>query len=142
MKTPSFNNRSLLALTLIAAIAARGSAMADPMRPELPTRTPGLWRITTISAEVGMQTNEVCITDSDSIIGPQRADCAKPSITHTGDQIIVTLECGDADRRSVESLLFTGDFKSWYRAQSKMTSGGLRAGFTIDAKFIRPDCQD
>lgn len=140
MQVLPIDKRLSLVLILISVIAARATALADPTPPDLPKRTSGLWRIMTVSADVGMQTNEVCITDADSIIGPQGTDCAKPSIRNARDQVIVTIECGEPDRRSVESLLFTGDFKSWYRAQSKMTSGAVRGGFTIDAKFIKPDC--
>jgi len=99
-----------------------------------------MWRITTVSPEIGMQTNDVCVAEGDSIIGPQAAGCAQPSVTRAGDQVIVTIECGAGDRRDVESLLFTGDFKSWYRAQSKISLGGVRSGFTIDAKFLKTSC--
>jgi hypothetical protein len=87
-----------------------------------------------------MQSHEVCIAESDSIIGPQAADCAQPSVTRAGDQMIVTIDCGAGETRSVESLLFTGDFKSWYRAQSRISSGGRRSGFTIDAKLLQTSC--
>lgn len=129
-----------IAAALIGVALAREAAVADAFPPELPKRAPGLWRITTVSPEVGMQTNDVCISEGDSIIGPQAAACAQPSVTRAGDQVIVTIECGAGDRRSVESLLFTGDFKSWYRAQSKLTSGARRSGFSIDARFLATSC--
>lgn len=87
-----------------------------------------------------MQTNDVCIGEDDSIVGPRASGCAKPSVTRAQDQVIVTIECVAGDKREVESFLFTGDFQSWYRAQSRITSGARRSGFTIDAKFLRPNC--
>lgn len=87
-----------------------------------------------------MQTNDVCIGEDDSIVGPRASGCAKPSVTRVQDQVIVTIECVAGDKREVESFLFTGDFQSWYRAQSRITSGARRSGFTIDAKFLRPNC--
>jgi len=87
-----------------------------------------------------MQTNEVCIEEGDSIIGAQEESCAKPSVAPAKDQIIVTIECGPKDSREVTSLLFTGDFQNWYRAQSRTTAEGTRSGFTIDAKFLSERC--
>jgi hypothetical protein len=107
---------------------------------ELPKRRPGLWRISTISPEVGLQSNDVCIEEGDSIIGAHDESCTKPSVTHANDQIIVTFECGPKESREVKSLLFTGDFHSWYRAQSRATAKGSRSGFTIDAKFLSERC--
>jgi hypothetical protein len=129
-----------VAVALIGMALVREPASADASSRELPKRAPGLWRITTVSPEVGMQSHEVCIAESDSIIGPQAADCAQPSVTRAGDQMIVTIDCGAGETRSVESLLFTGDFKSWYRAQSRISSGGRRSGFTIDAKLLQTSC--
>ncbi|UZX11738.1 hypothetical protein OGR47_18020 [Methylocystis sp. MJC1] len=87
-----------------------------------------------------MQSNDVCITEDDSIIGPRASGCAQPIVTRVQDQVIVTIECVASGRRDVESLLFTGDFRSWYRAQSKISSGGVGSGFTIDAKLLRASC--
>lgn len=136
----------LLSLSLLALVVSLpGSAEEAPptgaAQAELPRRAPGLWRITTVSPEIGMQTNDVCITEGDSIIGPRARGCAQPSVSRSGDQVIVTLECVAGGRREVESFLFTGDFKSWYRAQSKMSSGAIRSGFTIDAKLLRMSCE-
>ncbi len=128
----------LLAVTIVLSgiIVPTGAILADTLSSELPKRAPGLWRITTVSPEIGMQSHDVCIAEADSIIGSQAADCSRPSVAHTGDEVIVTIECGVGDRRSFESLLFTGDFKSWYRAQSKISSKNMRSGFSIDAKFL------
>lgn len=135
---------SLLALAL-STIGGGAPAASGEASAELPHRTSGLWRITTISPEVGMQMNEVCIGEGDSIIGPQDSRCATPSVTRTMDQVVVTIECGAGDRREVTSLLFTGDFRSWYRAQSKITYVGplsdeRRSGLTIDARFLGANC--
>jgi hypothetical protein len=134
-------NLACAGLFLSAAIFTLDAAAAEPSKTELPRRTPGQWRMTTVSPEIGMRTVDVCITDSDSIIGPQAPGCAQPSVTYAGDQMIVTIECGAGDRREVQSLLFTGDFKTWYRAQSKVTSGGRRSGFAIDASFLGSNCK-
>jgi len=128
--------RLVVALALLAG--ERSPARASDF--DLPKRRPGLWRISTISPEIGLQTNDVCIEKGDSIIGAQEESCAKPSVTQANDQIIVTFECGATESREITSLLFTGDFQNWYRAQSKTTAKAKRAGFTIDAKFLSERC--
>lgn len=131
----------LLAPTIALVGFAFDTAFADASL-DLPKRTPGLWRITTVSPEMGMQTHDVCIAEGDSIIGNEATDCAQPSVQHVGDQVIVTIECGVGAERNVESFLFTGDFKSWYRAQSKLTSGPRRTGFSIDGWLLSMSCVD
>lgn len=132
--------RLALFLVFSLALVAGAASTATGAEDELPKRRPGLWRISTISPEIGMQANEVCIEEGDSVIGTQTENCAKPSVLRDKDQIIVTLECGPKDSREVTSLLFTGDFQNWYRAQSRMTTSGTRLGFTIDAKFLSERC--
>jgi hypothetical protein len=131
---------AIVAAATLALVPLAGAA------PEPPQRRPGLWRISTISPEVGMQTNDVCIEADDSLIGSAGGDCAAPIVESANDQWIVTLSCDRAGGREVTSLLFTGDFTGWYRAQAKVTftraDGKARpgSGFTIDAKFLGPDC--
>ncbi|WP_018267811.1 DUF3617 domain-containing protein [Methylosinus sp. LW4] len=130
--------------TLIAAILPfAASALAD----DLPQRRAGLWRIKTISPEVGLQSHDVCIEAADGLLGAPQDNCTKPTVESAqGGEVIVTFSCDLHGAREVTSLLFTGDFSSWYRAQSKTTltqKSGVtreRSGFTIDAKFLQPDC--
>lgn len=122
------------------ANAALAEEAPPPQPTAMPKRTPGLWRITTVAPEIGMEMNEVCIEDGDSIIGALNSSCGAPSVTRANDRVIVTIGCGPESKRDVTSLLFTGDFTTWYRAQSKATAGTHRSGFTIDAKFIRAQC--
>lgn len=124
-----------------ATLVASRAPGEDSSGAALPQRTRGLWRITTVSPEIGMQTNEVCIDDGDSIIGTLDGSCSAPIVTRTGDQVIVTIKCGPEGKRDVTSLLFTGDFTTWYRAQSRATAGVSRSGFTIDAKFVGLQCR-
>jgi hypothetical protein len=131
-------------LTLAASVGAE-TARSESATPDLPRRRPGLWRISTISPEIGMQTHEVCIEAGDSIIGALGDDCSAPDVQSSPDEVIVTFSCGRGGARRVTSLLFTGDFTSWYRAQSRVTvSDGAnstrRSGFTIDAKHLSPEC--
>jgi hypothetical protein len=127
-------------LLLLSWTAGAEAQDATPTTVGVPRRRPGVWRITTISPEIGMQRADVCIEEGDSIIGPRARDCAPPSVSRVEDQVIITIECGAGERREVESLLFTGDFTGWYRAQSRTTSGARRSGVTIDARFLRPIC--
>jgi hypothetical protein len=138
MRLSRFTHFVLLAAFSLFAGASLPAGASDS---ELPTRRLGLWRISTISPEVGLQTNDVCIEEGDSIIGARDESCTKPSVTHANDEIIVTFECGPKDSREVTSLLFTGDYQTWYRAQSRMTAKGARSGFTIDAKFLSERCK-
>lgn len=142
MKDPLFSRRlfSIFVALSSSTLAGEASSSNDALQTGLPKRTPGLWRITTISPEIGMQSNNVCITEDDSISGPRASGCAPPTVTRVEDQVIVTIECNASGKRDVQSLLFRGDFSSWYRAQSKMSSGGIRSGFTIDAKLLRTNC--
>lgn len=132
---------SFAGLAVLAVNPAGGEEMTKQQPAALPKRTPGLWRITTVSPEIGMQTNVVCIEDGDSIIGEPDSRCGAPSVTRANDQVIVTIECGPEGERDVTSLLFTGDFTTWYRAQSKATVGASRSGFTIDAKLVDSRCK-
>lgn len=132
--------------TLVAGVLCL-AASAQAHAAELPQRRPGLWRISTISPEVGLQTHEVCIDVGDGILGARGANCAKPNVESADGEFVVTFSCNLRDgAREVTSLLFSGDFTSWYRAQSKMTfteaNGKARpgTGFTIDAKFLSPEC--
>lgn len=142
-----FRFRLAIVVAAMLSVASDVSAETAPgMTAELPQRRPGVWRISTVSPELGMQTHEVCIAAGDSIIGALAQECATPSVQSTPDETIVTFTCERDGARSVTSLLFTGDFASWYRAQSKVTvtraNGGApqRSGFTIDAKYLRPEC--
>jgi hypothetical protein len=145
--SPAWRARAALA-AMMAAVASDAPAEAPMPGGEtaaLPQRRPGYWRISTISPQLGMQTHEVCIEAGDSIIGSLGKGCDAPSIRAGGGETIVTFACDLGGARQVTSLLFTGDFTSWYRAQSKVTvsrgaSAAERSGFTIDAKFLTPDC--
>jgi hypothetical protein len=136
----------------LCALYPAAEALAEPAvtgSEALPLRRPGLWRVSTISAAAGLHVGETCVGPHDSIIGPLESDCAQPRITRAADQIVVTILCGVGRRRITTSLLFTGDFAAWYRAQGKITEGevagvdaDLHTGFTIDAKFMQSDCKD
>jgi len=141
----------LLALADICVSGLGGPVSAEPSMKaaeSLPNRRPGLWRISTLSPSIGLQVNEACIAPSDSIIGEDEAGCVAPQIMRAdGQVVVVTIVCRAGERRVTRSLLFTGDFDSWYRVQGKVTSTGedrtaeIHSGFTIDAKFMRPDCE-
>jgi len=105
-----------------------------------------LWRISTLSAATGLHVSETCLQPGDSIVGEREAACGEPRVIREGDQVVVTITCEESGQHVVRSLLFTGDFTTWYRAQGKITSHGsangseLHSGFTIDAKFLQSDC--
>lgn len=150
MNTPTIF--AFYGLALVASFASaplmaseNPSANKGEQLIELPQRSSGLWRITTISPELGSQANEVCIEKGDSIVGALNSACSRPNVTRTGDQTIVNIECGAGGKREITSILFTGDFQAWYRAQVKITSVGPQAkerhaGLTIDARFLAPGC--
>jgi hypothetical protein len=125
---------------LLLAAACPGStaghaetAAPNPPIADLPKRKSGLWRISTISPEIGMQTHEVCIEEGDGIVGAPDENRAKPPVERASDQTIVTITRDREDCREVTGVLFTGDFQDWCRAQSKMNSTGamLRLGGRI-----------
>lgn len=136
-------NALLFGSVLLLLYAPVESAVAEELAKanfDLPKRAPGMWRITTISPEIGMQSNDVCIQEGDSVIGARSLGCAPPSVLRAKDQVIVTITCGVGEQREIESLLFTGDFRTWYRAQSRTTLGAQRSGYTINATFLRSTC--
>jgi len=122
-------------------------ADANAAPEDLPSRLEGMWRISTLSADIGLQVNEVCVRANDRIIGEARVGCLRPQVARHEDQTIVTTVCGLDGEVTTTSLLLTGDFRSWYRVQGKITSkspgGGVdvHAGFTISANYLRPGCQ-
>ena len=124
--------------------AEPGSHASDP----LPIRKSGVWRISTLSPATGLRVSETCVRAEDGIVGDRDVACANPTALREGDQVVVTIACENHGERVVSSLLFTGDFTTWYRAQAKITFQGpakgseLHSGFTIDAKFLRPDCSE
>lgn len=133
------------ALTISQPAGSQPSSVATE---SLPVRRAGLWRISTLSAATGLQVSETCLQRKDSIVGERDAGCGDPGIIRQGDQVVVTITCEESGLHVVRSLLFTGDFTTWYRAQGKITSRGLangsefHSGFTIDAKFLQPDCTE
>lgn len=130
------------------AFADRGAAQPDAhsATKELPERKPGLWRITTISPQIGMHVGEACVEEGDSIMGTLGDGC-RADVARANDQAIVTIACGDETGREVTSILFTGDFRNWYRGQSKTTFSdregrqARHSGFTIDARYLRESCR-
>lgn len=128
-------------------ISIARAASLETQADDLPTRHEGLWRISTLSADAGLQVSEACVRAGDSIIGEMRQGCSKPQVTRHGDQTIVTIVCEEESQNNVTSLLFTGDYVAWYRAQGKITSrdrmsgAEMHSGFTIDAQHLRSNCE-
>lgn len=109
----------------------------------LPVRKPGHWRITSISAALGMTTIDACIGAGDSIAATTSpGTCTPPTVERASDQVIVTVDCRSAAGRERTSTLFTGDFTTWYRGIVKMSSDppahGANIGITLDAKYLGP----
>jgi len=127
--------------------AARAQSLSTPS-DSLPIRKSGLWRISTLSPATGLHFGETCIRPEDSILGERDAACASPGVIREGEQVVVTIICEEGGQHVVTSLLLTGDFTTWYRAQGKITSQGatkgseVHSGFTIDAKFLQSDCSE
>jgi hypothetical protein len=115
---------------------------ADP----LPVRKPGSWELTTIAPTVGMKTFKTCIAPGDSIASGGTGDCGSPSVKRVGDEVFVNVLCKSSAGTEKISMLVTGDFKTWYRAITKITfdppqSGLPHMGVTIDGKYVGPDCK-
>jgi hypothetical protein len=128
---------------LIASVAiACGSANAH----DLPERKPGHWRITSISAELGMTAIDACILPGDSIAVPSEGStCSEPDVQRVEDQVIVNVTCKSKLGEERISTLFTGDFETWYRGITKMTFdpptyGQAGMAVTVDAKFVSETC--
>jgi hypothetical protein len=75
-----------------------------------------------------MQIHQVCIEESDGIVGAPDENRAKPLVERASDQTIVTITRDRKEGREVTGILFIGDFQDWCRAQSKMSSTGAMLG--------------
>ncbi len=137
-------------ITLIGTpvgIRTASSTPREEQNRDLPARILGLWRISTLSVAAGLQFSETCVQVGDSIIGDVREGCAKPQVTRDGNQTVVTIICEADGQNDVTSLLLTGDYSTWYRAQGKITSKSqtssaeIHSGFTIDAKYLGSKCE-
>ncbi len=66
----------LFALGMLATLGLLLPTHASEL--PLPQRKPGMWRLTSISAELGMTTIETCIGSEDSIAAPPMGGRAAP----------------------------------------------------------------
>lgn len=127
-------------------VSGAGIAGAPALADELPERKPGHWRITSISAELGMMEIDACIRSGDSIAVPSDVSvCAVPDVQRVEDQVIVNVTCKSKLGEERISTLFTGDFQTWYRGITKMTfdpptQGQTGMAVTVDAKYVGQQC--
>lgn len=142
---PGIDIRSRVHPLVLAAglLSASAAVAADD---GVPQREPGLWRLTTISAVTGMSSADVCIAAGDSMVIPSDGrTCSAPKVERAHDQVIVNLFCKTSQGEERMSTLFTGDFKTWYRAITKITYdppfGGIsNLGVTVDARYLSASC--
>lgn len=112
----------------------------------LPIRKSGHWRLTSVAATLGMKTFDTCIDAADPIItGIGDKNCATTNIKVLGDEHYLDVVCTTKAGKETTSTVLTGDFKTWYRAMSKITfdppqNGVNHIGVTIDGKYVGPDC--
>ncbi len=129
-----------LALGVLCTGGLAWPAIADEI--PLPQRKPGQWRLTSISAELGMTTFETCIRPGDSIAAPvRRTDVSTANVERFDDQVIVNVICASKAGEESISTLFTGDFTTWYRPSPDhlrpALPGGATVGVTVDARIPR-----
>lgn len=130
-------------VVFVSCLSAAGSAAASA---PLPIRKAGRWQLTTVAATVGMKTFDTCISKADPIVtGIGDKNCTTSEIRVLGDERYVDVICTTEDGKETTSTVLTGDFKTWYRAMSKITfdppqNGVSHMGVTIDGKYLGPDC--
>ncbi len=135
------NLRVLLAAGFVLVIflpAAWGAA-------ELPKRKPGHWKITTVSAGIGMTTIDACVGEDDNLATPgESGDCSEPKVTQAGSEVIVDVVCTKPHGKQIMSTAFGGDFNARYHGTMNMSfdppEGWKSMGVTIDGQYIGPDC--
>jgi hypothetical protein len=121
-------------------------ASAPGLADELPERKPGHWRITSVSAVLGMTAIDACISPEDSIAIPSvGSSCSVPDVRRFDDQVIVDVTCRSKLGEERISTLFTGDFQTWYRGITKMTfnpptHGQAGMAVTVDATYVGQQC--
>ncbi|MBS0235325.1 MAG: DUF3617 family protein [Proteobacteria bacterium] len=130
---------AFLIAALVFAIPAFGAT-------SLPVRKAGYWQLTTVAETVGMKTFGTCITTADPVItGVGNKDCQTSDVRELGDERYVDVICRTDAGKETTSTVLTGDFKTWYRAVSKITfdppqSGVAHMGVTIDGKYLGANC--
>lgn len=131
--------RSLpLAICIALACPRSGPVFAD----SLPVRKPGLWAITTVADNFGMQQFQTCINAGDAIVpGIGDEHCDTPEIKSANSEAIVNVTCHMKGGAQYTSSLLSGDFQKWYRATSKITfkfadGRESRDGVQITAKYV------
>lgn len=140
-----FAKRGARIATVCSVVLAESAALAAET---MPVRQPGYWHIRTISESFGTREGDVCITASDPLLPDQPQAVCKPlRVERGGQEVIVTQECEEGGERRVTSILFTGDFQTWYRGQSRLSTRPanqqgipVTVGFTIDANRIGGTC--
>lgn len=111
----------------------------------MPKRKPGHWRITTVSAGIGMTTIDACVGENDNLATPSDSgECSEPKVTTAGSEIIVDVVCKKPHGKQIMSTAFGGDFKTRYHGIMKMSfdppEGWKNMGVTIDGQYVGPDC--
>ena len=121
------------------------AATADASSP-LPVRKAGHWQLTTVAATFGMKTLDACISASDPIVtGIGDKNCTASDVRNMGDERYVDVICRTNLGRETTSTVLTGDYKTWYRAMSKITfdppqNGVAHLGVTVDGKYMGSKC--
>ena len=133
---------------LISASAAAFSAIyAQAYAAEVPIRKPGLWQLTTVSETTGMATVKACIVATDDIItGENTKNCGPMDVKTIADETFVNVACDTGNGIQKISTLLTGDFRSWYRAVTKITfdppqDSVSHLGVIVDGKYLGPTCE-
>lgn len=127
-----------IAVLLVASVASSQAV-------EMPKRKPGHWKITTVSAGIGMTTIDACIGENDNLATPaDSGECSEPKVTTAGSEIIIDVVCKKPHGKQIMSTAFGGDFKSRYHGIMKMSfdppEGWKNMGVTIDGQYMGPDC--
>jgi hypothetical protein len=140
------SRRALPVIVIGSLMFGMTVASAPGLADRLPERKPGHWRITSVSAELGMTEIDACLSPGDSIAIPSAgSDCSVPDVRHFDDQVIVNVTCRSKLGEERISTLYTGDFQSWYRGITKMTLvsptyGQAAMAVTVDAKYVGHRC--
>ena len=144
-----------LACTIVLVAVVAPTAAQD-----LPKRKSGLWEIRTSSlgptkapAAAQGATVQLCIDEktddavTQQALGMAKQSCTKQDIRKTGNQVVVDSVCKFGDTTATTHSVFTGEFDSAYKVETRSTYDpplmGMREGNAlIEAKWLgvcKPD---
>jgi hypothetical protein len=127
-------------------MAGLGNGAVQAADDAVPKRKPGLWEITTVSADTGTAKVKACIGPDDDIATPSGSgECTTQEVKRRDEEVTVNVVCKQGAGKTFMSTTFIGDFTTRYHGIMKITfdppEGLKNMGVIIDGRYLGPDCK-